>query len=336
MSFFAPALGTLWNQLEAYGQEPAAVFLQVGIDPDAIFDQSARVAHETFDRLLQLAKQSSGDPLFGLKGQEYFRPAHLGALGFAWLASSSIRDAFQRVSRYARVINEALTVTLETTDSDLVVNFYARLPSLDESLREDVQLSIATKCCRAIAGNRFHPARIRYRQSEPADTGFHHGFYRCPIEFEAAATSMLIPLEVADKKLTGANEEMARLNEHIVVKYLAHSAREDVVNRTKAAIIDSLGSGSVTETMIAEALHMTPRNLHRKLTREDTSFSLLLNEVRQELAQLYIKDRSMTLTEISFMLGFSEVSSFSRAYKNWTGQAPSSARQAGTARPAAR
>ena len=72
---------------------------------------------------------------------------------------------------------------------------------------------------------------------------------------------------------------------------------------------------------------MTPRNLHRKLQKEDTSFKTLMTEIRRELAQQYIKDRSKTLTEIAFLLGFSEVSSFSRAYKVWNGQPPSETRQ---------
>jgi AraC-like DNA-binding protein len=138
---------------------------------------------------------------------------------------------------------------------------------------------------------------------------------------------MLIPLEVARQRLTGSNEELARLNEHIVVKYLAHAAKTDIVNRVKAAIIDGLASAGVTEMSVADALHMTARNLHRKLHKENTSFKFMLNEVRQELAEQYIKDRSITLTEMSFMLGFSEVSSFSRAYKNWTGRPPSAARE---------
>jgi AraC-like DNA-binding protein len=133
--------------------------------------------------------------------------------------------------------------------------------------------------------------------------------------------------EDVDKRLTGSNDQLAELNEHIVVKYLAHSARQDIVNRAKAAIIDGLSEGGVSEITVAEALHMTPRNLHRKLQKEDTSFKLLLTQVRKELAQQYIQDRSKTLTEISYLLGFSEASSCSRAYKGWTGQAPSEARQ---------
>ena len=138
---------------------------------------------------------------------------------------------------------------------------------------------------------------------------------------------LVLHLTDVDKRLTGSNDQLAKLNEHIVVKYLAHSARQDVVNRVKAAIIDGLASGGVNETMISEQLHMTPRNLHRKLQKEDTSFKVLLTEVRKELAKQYIQDRSKTLTEISYLLGFSEASSFSRAYKGWTGRAPSEARR---------
>ena len=127
--------------------------------------------------------------------------------------------------------------------------------------------------------------------------------------------------------MTGSNDQLARLNEHIVVKYLAHSEKEDIVNRVKAAIIDQLSSGVVTENSIADGLYMTPRNMHRKLQKEDTSFKLLLTDMRKELAQQYIQDRSKTLTEISYLLGFSEVSSFSRAFKGWTGHPPSEARQ---------
>lgn len=138
---------------------------------------------------------------------------------------------------------------------------------------------------------------------------------------------MLIDRRWIEQRLTGSNEQLAQLNEHIVVKYLAHLQKNDIVSRCKAAIIDSLGSGGVSESSIADALHTTPRNLHRRLQKENASFKLLLNEIRQDLALQYIQDRSLTLTEISFMLGFSEVSSFSRAFRNWTGQAPSSMRR---------
>ena len=81
MSVFAPALGALWRQLEGDGIDPAPLFREEGIDPELIFDSGARVPADRFQRLDEKAAALSGDPYFGLRGAEYFRPAHLGALG---------------------------------------------------------------------------------------------------------------------------------------------------------------------------------------------------------------------------------------------------------------
>lgn len=326
MSVFAPALGALWRQLEGYGIDPEPLFRAEEIDPNVLYDAGARVPIDRYQRLDLRAAELSGDPYFGLRGSEYFRPAHLGPLGFAWLASSSLRTAFQRLSRYARVIQEKLTVDLSEDDEYFCVRIDPHAPVLNEAIREDGQLAALVKICRVIAGREFNPAKVYFRQPKPGETAYHYELFRCPIEFDAPDTMLVLRLADVDKRLTGSNDQLAKLNEHIVVKYLAHSAKQDIVNRAKAAIIDGLASGGVTENSVAEALHMTPRNLHRKLQKEKTSFKTLLTEIRKELARQYIQDRSKTLTEISYLLGFSEASSFSRAYKNWTGQAPSEAR----------
>ena len=327
MTIFAPSLGALWKQLEGYGIDPRPLFEEEGINPEVLFDQGARISIKQFQRLDLKAAKLSGDPVFGLKGAEYFRPAHLGSLGFAWLASSSLRTAFQRLSRYARVINEKLTVKLEEDGQFFYVSIDAQLPLLSERIMEQGQLAILVKICRVISGKDFNPEKVHFRQPKPADAGCYYELFRCPIEFKAEHTMFVIACEDMDKRLTGSNLQLAKLNEHIVVKYLAHREKADILNRVKASIIDNLGSGGVSDTSVAESLHMTPRNLHRKLQKEDTSFMALLTEIRRELAQQYIQDRTKTLTEISFLLGFSEVSSFSRAYKGWTGQPPSEARQ---------
>jgi AraC-like DNA-binding protein len=327
MSIFAPALGALWKQLEGYGIDPGPLLREEGIDPEALFDAGARVDAARTLRLEQKAAQLSGDPRFGLRSAEYFRAAHLGALGFAWLASASLRAAFERLSRFARVIQDKLTIELTEDERHFYVRIDPHLPAEGAAVREDRQLAVLVKFCRSIAGPDFNPARVCFRQGQPRETGYHYGLFRCPLEFGAAATMLVLDRAEVDLRLTGSNQELAQLNEHIVVKYLAHSAKEDIVNRVKAAIIDALANGGVSETSVAAGLHTTPRNLHRKLQKEQTSFKALLTGLRRELAQQYIQDRSKTLTEISYLLGFSEVSSFSRAFKGWTGHPPSEARQ---------
>lgn len=285
MSIFAPSLGSLWKQLEGYGIDPVPIFRAEGIDPETIYDAGARIPLEKYQALDLRAQDLSGDPHFGLKAAEFARPAHLGALGFAWLASSSLRTAFQRLSRYARMIQENLMIELAEDEDHFTVTIDARIPLLRASIREDGQLAIMTRFCRIIAGKELAPVRVCFQQEEPENTVYHYEFFRCPIEFGCDATSLVLRLEDVDRRLTGSNNELATLNEHIVVKYLAHSAKQDVVNQVKAAIIDGLSNGMVTEKSVSESLFMTPRNLHRKLQKEDTTFKQLLNQVRQELAK---------------------------------------------------
>jgi AraC-like DNA-binding protein len=327
MTLFAPTIGAFWQLLESYGLDANALFAKAGIDPDSMFDPGARVDAAAIEQVMAEGAQLSGDPDFALREADYFRPAHLGPLGFAWLASSSLRVAFQRMSRFSRMINDDLRIELRETEEFLQVLFSNERAGLSFDLREQGQLVLALKCCRVIAGDKFSPRKVTMQQQAPANPSAHFGYFRCPIDYGSESTSLILSNTEVDKRLTGSNEQLAQLNEHIVVKYLAHSEKNDIVNRCKAVIIDALGSGGVTESLVAESLHMTPRNLHRKLQKEGTSFKLLLNEVRHDLALQYIKDRTMTLTEISFMLGFSEVSSFSRAFKNWTGKSPSKVRQ---------
>jgi AraC-like DNA-binding protein len=327
MTLFAPAIGAYWQLLESYGLDAEAIFREAGVNPEAMYDAGARLPAKAVETIVAQGYALAGDPCFALREAEFFRPAHLGALGFAWLASSNLRMAFERMSRYSRMINDSLSITLEELGNHTTIRFSNEQPGLNNDLREQIQLSLAVKCCRAIAGTNFNPVTVVLKQSPPADTSEYFAYFRCPLEFNQDKTALVIANDRMDGKLTGSNEQLAQLNEHIVIKYLAHTQKNDIINRSKAAIIDSLSSGSVTEQQVAEKLHMTPRNLHRKLQKENTSFKILLNEVRQDLALQYIQDRSMTLTEISFMLGFSEVSSFSRAFKNWTGKPPSEARK---------
>jgi AraC-like DNA-binding protein len=127
--------------------------------------------------------------------------------------------------------------------------------------------------------------------------------------------------------LPSANPVLEQMNERIVMKRLGQLDKADTVGRVRAAILEQLPAGNISDESVAAALHMTSRTLHRRLKERECSFRGLLKEVRQELAAQYIEDDSLTLTEITFLLGFSEMSSFSRAFKNWNGVSPSEARQ---------
>jgi AraC-like DNA-binding protein len=120
---------------------------------------------------------------------------------------------------------------------------------------------------------------------------------------------------------------MALLHDKLLLEYIAKLDKDNIIERTKVSIIDNMPSGNISDAIIARSLQMSERTLQRRLREFGTTFKSILNEVRQDLANSYIRDSKLSLTEISFMLGFAEISTFSRAYKRWTGQSPSAFRQ---------
>ena len=95
-----------------------------------------------------------------------------------------------------------------------------------------------------------------------------------------------------------------------------------MAQKVKAIIVDQLPSGNVTDESVARTLYMSSRKLQRQLQNAGTTFNTLLNEIRKDLAQKYLREQDTSMTEIAFLLGFSESSAFSRAFKRWMGVSP--------------
>ena len=166
------------------------------------------------------------------------------------------------------------------------------------------------------------------RHAPPACEEAYRDFFNAPVFFTAAGDCILLPLDAVDRALPGTNPQFARIHDQLNVDYLAQLRKGDLGHRVKAGILDALPSGSVANEQVAKDLGMSVRSLQRKLAEESTSFRDLLDASRQEMALGYIRDPGIELSEIAFLLGFSDQSAFSRAYKRWTGETPNEVRKA--------
>jgi AraC-like DNA-binding protein len=102
--------------------------------------------------------------------------------------------------------------------------------------------------------------------------------------------------------------------------------RSGLVYRARAVLVQELPTGRVTEEGLAERLNMTQRTLQRRLRDEGETFRSLLTQVRKDLAKHYVQEPDYRITEIAFLLGFSDSSAFSRAYRDWFGESPTMTR----------
>jgi len=328
MSVFAPTLVNLWKSIESYGIDPAPLFAAENIKVKLPIDPCVRLPYEQVDQLRAKAEKLCGDEAFGLRSAMVYLPSQLGALGYAWQASLTLRKAFQRLERFVRVVNSKAKVLIEDRGDCMVVTLKVNMDSKCAFARDDGALALITRMCRLVCGDHFRVQTVNFRHAAPRDIKPYFEYFGCQLNFDQEDNQLLVPLSLADETLAGANPELALLNDQVVRRRLARVDREDTVARVQAALIDLLPLGNISDDAVADALHVSVRTLHRKLAEEDNNFRTLLVEMRRDLAESYILDNSLTLTEISLLLGFSEPSSFSRAFKSWTGTAPSEVRQA--------
>lgn len=328
MSLFAPSLNYLWTSASEFGLDAQRLFEQAGIDPALRLDVSARVPARQIDELLWLAKQQSHDDAFVFKLATHMHPSYLGALGYAWMTSATLRRAFDRLSRHTALVFDELRVLLEDRDGEFHVIFEdSETGQHDPALRERGKVAIPVQLCRMNYGESFNPTHVRFRHSQPSNVHAYYEFFRCELTFDSDVTELVMPIAVADEDLPGFNPQLVHKFDEMIIEYLSLRDRNDIVGRTRAAIFEELPGGNVSLKQTAKLLHMSSRNLARKLAEKGESFKNLQGSVRRELAETYIRDRSLTLTEISFLLGFAETSSFSRAYRGWSGSSPKAHRE---------
>ncbi len=327
MSVFAPTLTILWKTIESYGIDPEPLFAAENIKVRLPIDPSVRLPYEKIDRIRSNAVRQSGDEAFGIRSASVYSSSQLGALGYAWQASLTLRKACTRLERFIRVLNNSAVITVNDMDRCMVVTLQLNLPSVSLTARDDSALATITRMCRLVCGENFRLQAVNFRHAAPRDLKPYFEYFACPLSFDQADNQLLIPSEFADEVLVGANSELALLNDKVVTRRLALMDRNDIVARVQSALMEQLPNGNISDDSVATALHMSVRTMHRKLAEVNQNFRTLLVEMRRELAEHYILDNSLTLTEISLLLGFSEPSSFSRAFKSWTGSAPSEARQ---------
>jgi AraC-like DNA-binding protein len=326
-TLLASAARILWRLLERHGVPPEHVFRDVGLDPEAIRDSRARYADTKTRAAWRLAAQLIDNPCFGLLAAEVWRPTDFHALGYAFLASRTLQTAIERIVRYNTVVDSVVRFEMTLDADHLRLTYQITDPEITEvSALQDGRLAVVFGLCREAHGPSFSPAEISLTHAAPSCRGDYYGLFRCPVQFDAPQPEFVLTRAQAETPLPAASRELAVANDAILADYLRTLDRGDVVSRVKTAIIEQLPSGTPSAETVAKDLYLSARTLNRRLAEAGTSFSATLETVRRELAEQYIADPTRSLSEISFLLGFSEQSAFSRAFRRWTGQPPSAAR----------
>jgi len=313
----------IWKALQDSGVAADEVFMKAGLDPALLRDPAARYPFAGMTRLWNLSVEATADPCFGLKAIRFWHPTTLHALGFAWFASATLKDGFERIERYFRLVGTSGVPRFERAGKEFRF-FIEKAPDAPPPAPAaiDAVAAMVITMCRASFSPSFIPRYVWLAHPRPACADKLAAFFRAPVEYDAEQVGILIGEHEATAPLPTSSPELAHANEKVILDYLARLDRSHVAPQLKAKLVDALPSGAPDVEHLASALNMSLRSLQRKLQEEGTSFNTLLDETRRELATCYIDDRQLSISEISYLLGFSEPANFTRAFRRWTGTAP--------------
>lgn len=313
----------LVNAIEHYGLDYRDIMRDAGLDPDKSYNPNSRLPVAKLQRVWKLAVEKTGDDCFGLTVASFIQPAALHGLGFAWMASNSLKEGLLRFIRYQNMISTVLHLQLEETGKSYRLCFENKpTPITIEAVAGDSFMACVFRLCNIMIGPELIPLRVATTRKKPACAEKFHRFYGIKVEFEATENIIELDKDCFESLMPTANPELARINDQVVVEYLKKFDKQNLIAQARAQIIEQLPSGLPSQTVIARALNLSHRSFQRHLQSKGTSFKQLLDEVRQQLAVQYLTASHRSIIEISYLLGFSDPSNFARAFKRWTSVSP--------------
>jgi AraC-like DNA-binding protein len=336
------AVHTLFARLAGSGVDPSGLLREVGSDPALLRNVEARIPHLQMVAIWGEAERASGDPRIALRALELFHglqidmlPALSEYLMIQLFASSpDVGRALERLARFYAIVDDGTTLELERRPGrDLSVSFV--FPPESASARSFVEFSIGvwSRSLRGIVADPSVPITVELTTAAPA-TGIedHERVLGAKVVFGSSRNAISVPERWVSAKLRTSRPLLEEQLERRAAAAIAVIARGGTLTqRVRAALRSELHEGTPTVERTARTLRTSARSLSRHLRDEGTSHGALLDEVRAELAARHLRDDQLSAVDVATLLGFSDASTFNRAFRRWFDCTPAEFRARGAA-----
>jgi len=313
---------------ERLGIDTEAMLCAVGVSRQTLEDPDARLEAAKVSALWTRAYELSGDPVLSLHAAEACPPGAYKVIDFMAANAATVGDAFRHASRYFFLINTAIRLPIDESGDPVTFDVE------DESGPLGVSRPYAEYCfaafvlhVRAASGVNFPVRSITFVHEAPPDVSEHERVFGCPVSFAAGRNRLSLDRAAWQMPTTRAQPGMLQvLTEHADHLLQKLPRGPDLVERTRRTIGARLRGGDSSLESIARELGMSARSLQRHLGELGYSYHALADEVRAATARLYLEQPDIAISEVAYLLGFADQSTFNRAYKRWTGSTPARSR----------
>ena len=312
VSVRAAALSNFVSVARHVGLDPLPALRQFGLDPRVLSDQDLRVPASAVAALLEHAAEASNCPTFGLRMAESRRLSDFGAISLLISHERSLRDAIAALARYRTQLNEALAIDIEECGDAVIVREDLFIEGVAYP-RQAYELALGTlfRMCNAVLDSRWRPLSVHFAHKAPENLDTHRRIFNAPCVFDSEFNGMLCSVIDLDRPSPKSDPVMARYAEQLMhaMPTVGAVSAEQEVRRTIQVLLPKQRASIAG---VAESLGVNVRTLQRKLEAEGVVFGELLAQVRRDLAERYLLDGAVSLTDVAAALGYSQLSSFTR------------------------
>lgn len=321
----------IYQAMKQRGINTEEVFRRLGVDETYLYSAQLRTPHSAQAFFWQLLEDMTGDPDIGLHLGQALPPYKGQVLEYLFLSSPTFGEGLRRSLNYQRLLSDA-------ANSDFVVEGDECYLLLDAATDEIKRLRHFNECFvqglitffRFVTEDRFKPSRVEFQHERQAGRDKVEAVLNCPVRFGARQNRLYFSKELLSHSSPHAEPELLALHEQFASEQVARLEKQDIVGQVERIVAELLESGEVTLETVASRLEIKPRTLRTRLSEAETSFNQVLADFRYRLARKLLATTDESIDEIVYLTGFSEPSTFYRAFKRWSGMTPIEYRKANT------
>jgi len=301
-----------------------AIFGRTGIHFKDLDNPTNELDLGEFCRLFSEAANQTGNENFGLHFGSDFEPRRLGAIGYAAISSPTLAAALRNMETYFPAHQEQSSFGLIRDNDMFWLSYQINDPRID-SRRQDAELSMGMflNIFRHALGSNWSPLEIRFEHNRPTNPKEHERIFGAPVLFGRRTNALAFRRSDLDARMPDADPYLFSIVEAFLQsRCQLHANPENFAATVRNQIKLNLSTTVPTIAEIAHLFDLSDTEFQQELNTHRLSFKVLLRAAREELSLHYIDDHDLPLTEVAILLGYSELSAFSRAFRNWTGMSP--------------
>jgi AraC-like DNA-binding protein len=317
------------SYLDRRGIDAEPALFGAGLSRRQLSENDIGVSVVSQYRFLELAATEAKDHLLGLHVAAEMDARSIGILFYLAGSSPTVSEALENLAHYSATTNEALVLEIFRHKDNAILTS-CHVQEFDEPHQQFFEL-LALWFIRTLQRQTnvdFAPLRVTFTHARDAGLREVHRLLRCPVDFAQTVDSWVLPERIMDLPIMSGDSHLLRiLTLHADELLTQRRSVTGLQSMVADQLISLLPSGESRAAAVAQRLNMSTRSLTRHLEEEGTTFGEILERLRRRLASRYLAHDRMSIKQIAWLLGYSEVGAFNHAYRRWTGTSPGRARK---------